>query len=178
MVPTFSNPAISVAHKEDLAAITALLNSAYRGESSKEGWTHEEHLIDGDVRTNIEMLQKLIDQKDSILLKYTNTQQIIVGCVNLQQHADRIYLGMLSVLPKLQGGGIGRQLLNAAVEYALQLNCSAIYMTVISVRDELIDWYKRNGYQDTGERIPFKEDPVTGRHLQILEFMVMEKIVS
>jgi ribosomal protein S18 acetylase RimI-like enzyme len=177
MKPFFSNPAIAVASYDDLTAITALLNSAYRGESSKEGWTHEEHLIDGSVRTNEDILKKVIDQQDSILLKYTNQQQIITGCVNLQLHADRLYLGMLAVSPKLQGGGIGKQLLNAAEEYAEQLHCSSIYMTVISVRSELIDWYKRHGYKDTGQRTPFKEDSLTGKHLQPLEFMVMEKSV-
>jgi ribosomal protein S18 acetylase RimI-like enzyme len=84
---------------------------------------------------------------------------------------------MLSVSPKLQGGGIGKQLLKAADEYARQLNCNLIYMTVISVRAELIEWYKRHGYRDTGERVPFKEDNLTGKHRQPLEFMVMEKIV-
>jgi ribosomal protein S18 acetylase RimI-like enzyme len=84
---------------------------------------------------------------------------------------------MLSVSPKLQGGGIGKQLLKAAEETALQFNCRAVYMTVISVRSELIDWYKRRGYRDTGERKPFIEDSLTGKHLQPLEFMVMEKII-
>ena len=177
MTPSFSNPSISIASVGDLAAITALLNRAYRGESSKEGWTHEEHLIDGEVRTNEETLQQLIQQENCILLKYTNEEQTIIGCVNLQQHADRIYLGMLSVSPKLQGGGVGKRLLKAAEEYALQFNCRAIYMTVISVRSELIDWYKRHGYRDIGERKPFIEDSLTGKHLQPLEFMLMEKIL-
>ena len=84
---------------------------------------------------------------------------------------------MLSVSPVLQGGGVGKQLLKTSEEYAKQLQCRTVYMTVISVRSELIDWYKRHGYQDTGERIPFKEDPLTGKHLQPLEFMVLEKII-
>ena len=178
MTTLFSNPSISLATNADLAAITDLLNSAYRGDRSKEGWTHEEHLIDGEVRTNEETLQQVIQLENSILLKYTNQEQSIIGCVNLQQHAHRIYLGMLSVSPKLQGGGIGKQLLKSAEEYAQQLHCRSIYMSVISVRMELIDWYKRHGYKDTGERIPFKEDSLTGKHLQPLEFMVMEKIIS
>lgn len=178
MTALFSNPSISLATNADLAAITDLLNSAYRGDRSKEGWTHEEHLIGGEVRTNEETLQQVIQPENSILLKYTNQQQCIIGCVNLQHHTHRIYLGMLGVSPKLQGGGIGKQLLKSAEEYAQQLHCRSIYMSVISVRAELIDWYKRHGYKDTGERIPFKEDSLTGKHLQPLEFMVMEKIIT
>ena len=52
-------------------------------------------------------------------------------------------------------------------------------MTVISVRTELINWYKRHGYADTGNKKTFKEDGLSGKHLQPLEFIVLEKdIVS
>jgi ribosomal protein S18 acetylase RimI-like enzyme len=51
----------------------------------------------------------------------------------------------------------------------------AIYMTVISLRTELVEWYIRHGYKDTGERKPFPEDPMTGKHMRELEFMVLEK---
>ena len=166
---------IAVATIADAAAITLLLNSAYRGESSKQGWTTEAHLIAGNVRTNENAVQELMQQNGSIMLKYTNEQQRITGCVNLQQHADKIYLGMLSVAPQLQGAGTGKQLLKAAEEYALQQQCVAVYMTVISLRTELINWYQRHGYTDTGERKPFTEDGLTGIHVQPLEFMVLEK---
>ena len=82
---------------------------------------------------------------------------------------------MFSVSPQLQGGGIGKQLLQAAEEFALDVNFTAIYMSVISVRTELINWYKRHGYVETGERKPFVEDGLTGKHLQPLEFMTLEK---
>ncbi|HNU89510.1 MAG TPA: GNAT family N-acetyltransferase, partial [Ferruginibacter sp.] len=71
--------------------------------------------------------------------------------------------------------GIGKQLLKASEEHASQLQCSSIYMRVVSVRTELIDWYKRHGYVDTGQRDPFEDDGSSGRHLQKLEFMIMEK---
>jgi ribosomal protein S18 acetylase RimI-like enzyme len=171
----FTNPYISIATLTDVTAITALLNSAYRGESSKQGWTTEAHLIAGNVRTDELNLQQVMQQPDSVVVKYSNEQQQITGCVNLQQHGNKIYLGMFSVSPQLQGFGIGKQLLKAAEEYAQQLQCTAIYMMVISARVELIDWYKRQGYKDTGERKPFIEDDLTGKHLQQLEFMVLEK---
>ncbi len=98
-----------------------------------------------------------------------------MGCVNLQQHGEKLYLGMFSVSPHLQGGGIGKQLLQAAEAYAKSVHCTAIYMAVISVRTELIQWYQRHGYKDTGERKCFKEDDLTGTHLQPLAFMTMEK---
>jgi len=174
----FINPAINVVTPADVTAITTLLNSAYRGESSKQGWTTEAHLIAGNVRANESTVKDVIAQPGSVMLKYTDAQQNLTGCVNLQQHGDKIYLGMLSVAPHLQGAGIGKQLLKAAEEYALHVNCKAVYMTVISVRNELINWYERYGYKDTGQRKPFAEDGESGKHLQPLEFMVMEKIIA
>ena len=175
---SFANPQITIAHPEDIPAITVLLNKAYRGETSKQGWTTEADLIAGDVRTDENNVQEVMQQNGSIFLKYTNAEEQIIACVNLQQHADKIYLGMFSVSPKLQGGGIGKQLLQAAEAYARHLECISVYMSVISARTELISWYKRHGYADTGVRKPFIEDGLTGKHLQELEFMMMEKTLA
>lgn len=173
----YSNPHIAEATNKDIPDLAVLLNSAYRGEGSKAGWTTEAHLIGGTVRTDEGELERLMNTNGSVLLKYTNDQRKIIGCVNLQQHRDKIYLGMLSVSPGLQGGGIGKELLKAGEEYAAKQTCSAVYMTVISLRTELINWYARHGYKDTGERKKFVEDGKSGNHLQPLEFMVMEKIL-
>ena len=175
---TFSNSKISIATSIDVKEITALLNSAYRGESSKQGWTSEVHLIGGDRRTDEPGLQYVINLADSIVLKYLNEEQKIIGCVNLQLHGTKIYLGMFSVAPQLQGLGIGKQILNAAEEYANSLQCTSIYMSVIDVREELINWYKRHGYVETGVRKAFIEDAVSGNHLQPLAFMILEKEIG
>ena len=174
---TFKNPHISFATEEDRVSIKDLLNIAYRGEASKKGWTSEAELIAGDTRADDAMLQKLMEQQGSVFLKYTNDQHELAGCVNLQQHGEKIYLGMFSVSPHMQGAGIGKQILKAAEEYALHKKCNAIYMSVISLRKKLIKWYERSGYCDTGKRMPFVEDEITGRHLQPLEFMILEKSV-
>jgi len=172
---SFSNPNISFATVADIAAIKDLLNNAYRGEASKQGWTTEADLISGDTRTDEAMLQQVIEQSGSVFLIYKDEQQKITGCVNLQEHDEKLYLGMFSVSPQLQGGGIGKKILQAAEEYACNLEKKAIYMSVISLRTELINWYMRHGYADTGERKPFVEDGLTGKHLKPLEFMILEK---
>ena len=129
----------------------------------------------GDVRADENIIRDVLEQTGSVILIYKDDEQNITGCVNLQKHDAKVYLGMFSVSPQLQGGGIGKQLLQAAEEFALDVNCTAIYMSVISVRTELINWYKRHGYVETGERKPFVEDGLTGKHLQPLEFMTLEK---
>ena len=175
---TFLAPNISIATIADIPVITDLLNTAYRGEASKKGWTTEAHLISGNQRTDQNNVAELIYKPGSVFLKYTQEDNQIVGCVNLQQHDNKIYLGMLSVTPILQGAGIGKKLLFAAEEYANTLQCTSIYMSVISIRNELINWYERYGYSDTGERKPFVEYGISGKHLQPMEFMILEKNVS
>lgn len=171
----FSDPHISRAGISDIPGIMQLLNSAYRGESSRKGWTTEADLIAGEVRTDENNLTEVMQLPGSQFLKYTGQAGRILGCVNLQLHENRVYLGMFSVDPDLQGGGIGKRILQAAEEYARSVGAASIYMSVISVRAELIAWYQRHGYADTGERKPFKEDGLTGKHLRELEFMILEK---
>ncbi|MGB4844671.1 MAG: GNAT family N-acetyltransferase [Ferruginibacter sp.] len=171
----FSNHNISIATETDIAYLANLLNISYRGEASKQGWTTEAALISGDTRADENMVQNVMQRPGSIFLKFTNDENKIIACVNLEQQGQKIYLGMFSVLPNLQGAGIGKLMLKASEEYALQKKCSSIYMSVISLRTELINWYERYGYADTGKRIPFEEDGITGKHLQKLEFMVLEK---
>ncbi len=174
----FSDKQISIAGVADIPALVNLLNRAYRGDDSKQGWTTEAHLIAGDVRTDESSVKNVIEEAGSVMLKYTDEKGEIIGCVNLQQHDHKIYLGMFAVSPQLQGGGVGKKMLHVAEEFAKQQNCNAIYMTVISVRTELIDWYKRHGYADTGRKRSFEEDGVSGKHLQQLEFVILEKTVA
>lgn len=166
---------IQIANLQDVSALEALLNAAYRGENSRKGWTSEADLISGEIRTNSQELENLIATKGSVLLKYTDTNKELIGCVNLQLQDQNVYLGMLSVAPNLQANGIGKQLLLEAEKYAKANKCIRIFMTVISVRKELIDWYLRNNYVLTGETKPFPTDHSSGIPNQELEFVVLEK---
>ncbi len=177
----YSIPEIRSATAIDTTAIVDLLNQSYRGESAKQGWTSETHLISGNVRTTEAEVNHLIAKPGSIILVYKNESKEItkeiIGCVNLQHQSNRLYLGMLAVKPLLQGQGVGKKLLRAADEHAKALRVNQIVMTVVSVRHELIEWYERHGFHLTGEKFPFPEDGVTGTHLQKLEFAVLEKFL-
>jgi ribosomal protein S18 acetylase RimI-like enzyme len=172
----FTNTNITIATTTDVSAIVKLLNNAYRGESSKKGWTTEAELIAGDVRANAAMVLQGMSNKDDVFLLYKDSGQLI-GCVNLQLQEQKYYLGMFAVEPNLQGAGVGKQLLSAAEDYAISKSIKCIYMTVISLRTELIAWYKKHGYELTGKTLPFHEDGISGKHLQALEFEVLEKLL-
>ena len=169
------NLTITIAANEDIAQIEKLVNSAYRGDSSRKGWTTEADLLDG-IRTNKDVLSGMINRGDSIVLKCNNAKNQLVGCVYLQKKEEKLYLGMLTVAPDIQAQGIGKKLLQASEEYAQTQQCTAITISVISLRQELIKWYERRGYKATGERKPFpSNDPRFGLPKQQLEFIVMEK---
>jgi GNAT superfamily N-acetyltransferase len=162
----------------DAAELTVLVNSAYRGESSQRGWTSEAHLLGGIRIDEPEMTKYLLDP-DTTILKYTNEEGQIIACVYLQVRKQKLYLGMLTVSPTLQTNGIGRQMLHEAELLAHQLNCFAIFMTVITTRLELIQWYERRGYHATGKIVSFPTDTKFGVPKEPLdiELAVFEKEV-
>jgi len=168
---------IATATAADIPALESLLNSAYRGDDSKKGWTSEADLIKGDLRTDAATLHQLMRTAGAVFLKSTNDQGEIEGCVFLEKKESKLYLGMLSVLPWIQAKGIGKQLMSAAESYAKAQNCSLIFMKVISVRHELISWYERKGYYKTGETEAFPAKSKFGIPTQQLEFLIMEKTV-
>lgn len=165
---------ITKATVADIPALNILINLAYRGESSKKGWTTEADLLEGKRTTEEELIQIIEDPKNTIL-KFTEDDKII-GSVLLAEKEQQLYLGMLTVSPELQNSGIGKKMLAEAENHAKKLGLSSIIMTVISVREELIAWYKRHGYIDTGKREAFPESHI---HVTVseepLEFIFFEK---
>lgn len=165
---------ITSATIHDAPALEKLVNSAYRGDDSRQGWTTEADLLDG-TRVTKELLENLLQKKDTTVLKCILDNEL-VGCVELRKEDDKLYLGMLSVKPNTQGKGIGKSLLLEAEVHAKKNKCSHIFMTVIDGRIELIDWYIRHGYRLTGERKPFVlPDERWGIPKKHLEFVVLEK---
>ena len=164
--PTF---VIRPGHPEEAAALSELVNSAYRGETSKAGWTTEADLLGGQ-RTDPEGLAEILrghtgedDEPGDCQVVLVHTDAAgLACCVHLQRLPDHgAYLGMLTVRPVGQARGLGRALLAAAEQWAArEWGTREIQMTVIAQRTELIAWYERRGYRRTGENRPFPYDDV------------------
>jgi ribosomal protein S18 acetylase RimI-like enzyme len=148
---------VSVARESDLEAIAALVNSAFRGDSSRVGWTTEADLVGGQ-RTDPQMLQAdLASRPGAVLLAMRDEPGgTLLGSVWLEpKSADVWYLGMLTVRPDLQSRGLGRTMLAEAERHAASRGARRMRMTVITVREALLQWYERRGYTRTGELLPF-----------------------
>jgi N-acetylglutamate synthase-like GNAT family acetyltransferase len=133
----------------DVDDVVSLVESAYRGESSRAGWTTEADLLDGQ-RTDPDEVASVLDD-----LIVAEDDSRLVGCCTLIPRDGHAYFGMFAVRPGLQGGGVGSQLLAEAERLAAEHGAGHVEMTVISTRTELIDFYLRRGYVDTGETRPF-----------------------
>ena len=142
------------AHVADVGAIVALVQSAYRGEGSRKGWTTEADMLDGQ-RTDPASVAALLEKPGSVVL-LAESGAGLLACAHIEREEKAAYFGMFSVDPPLQGGGIGRAMLAEAERIArTDWNCDEMQMTVISIRDELIAWYERRGYHRTGKYKPF-----------------------
>lgn len=138
----------------DIEAIVLLVDSAYRGDVSRQGWTTEADIIEGQ-RTDACQVRELLEQKNqSIILCEDNNQ--LLASVHLDRRENYAYLGMFAVKPGLQGKGTGRVLLAyAEAKVFKEWQCEWLEMTVIKQRKELIAWYERNGYSMGTEERPF-----------------------
>lgn len=168
---------LSPATPADLPDLHALIESAYRGESARAGWSHEADLLEGQ-RTDLDELEAALADASQHLLIFRDGGQI-AACVSLTDRGEGLaYLGLLTVSPGRQATGLGRVMLAAAEDHAAaDLGARRFEMTVIAQRGELIAWYERRGYARTGESRPFPfDDPRFGiPRRDDLEFVVLEK---
>lgn len=160
----------------DITPVVALVESAYRGEASRRGWTTEADLLDGQ-RTDHQGVRTLIEAPQSLIVVAERAGELI-ACAHIEQRNELCYFGMFSVCPELQGAGVGNAMLSECERLARESwGCRAMEMTVIRQREELIAWYERRGYRRTGESRPF---PYGDERFGLprrpdLEFIVLEK---
>ncbi len=146
-----------LATPSDVPALVALVNSAYRGETSRAGWSTEADLLGGS-RIDDDRLATEMATDGHVVLVHEQ-DGAIVACVHLQRRGANSYLGMLTTRPTLQAKGVGRRMLEAAEAWAAaHWQSQEMHMTVIVQREVLIAWYERRGYTKTGETRPFPDD--------------------
>lgn len=144
-----------LANHSDIPALIDLVESAYRGDASRAGWTTEADMLDGQ-RIDAESLQNSLDAADSRIIVAEKDGELLACCHLEKQGNDAAYFGMFSVRPGQQGTGIGKALLAEAERQARDdFHCPRMDMTVIDIRDSLIEFYERRGFARTGIHKPF-----------------------
>ena len=173
-----TTPAFRPATDADIDAIVALVTSAYRGDASRAGWTTEADLLDG-ARIDPDVLRGDI-ARDGSRVVLAERDGALLACAHVAIDGDAGYFGMFSVVPGLQGGGIGKQVLAECERIVRdEWRLPAMRMTVIDVRDELIAFYERRGYRRTGilKPSPYGDARFGAPKRGDLRFEVLEKVL-
>ncbi|KII00463.1 GCN5 family acetyltransferase [Streptomonospora alba] len=155
MTAEASGPVFRDADEGDVAVLVELVNSAYRGDVSRRGWTTEADLLGGQRVDAGKIADLLARPKTRVLLAEQGGRP--VACCELTDGGDgSAYFGMFAVRPEAQGGGLGRRVLAEAERAAAEeLGSTAMRMRVLRQRADLIAWYGRRGYRRTGGTVPF-----------------------
>lgn len=166
---------LQIALTDDAAAIAALVNSVYRGENAKKGWTTEADFI-GGIRITPEKVEEIISRPNDVIIN-AFLDGNIAGCVHLTKHDNYSLLGMLSVDVNYQGKGVAKNLMSECERYTKEVwGLNEIRMKVIGRRTELIDYYKRRNYVITGEKEDFIiAGDAFGEPAEKLYFEIMSK---
>jgi GNAT superfamily N-acetyltransferase len=164
---------------EDTLAIVGLVESAYRGDISRIGWTTEADFLEGQRIDSAGVLDNMSKAGSQILLAEHSGQ--LMACCHLEKFGDACYFGMFSVRPDQQGSGIGKRLMHEAENFAREAwGCQRMEMTVIDIRQELIEFYQRRGYRRTGifKPFPYGDERYGIPQRDDLRFEILEKTLS
>jgi GNAT superfamily N-acetyltransferase len=152
---TPAEPSFRLATVADVPRIVRLIESAYRGDSSRAGWTTEADLLAGQ-RTDEADVTAAVTGQGSRMLVGEDEAGDLVACFLVQHRGTHAYFGMFAVSPAAQGAGLGKRALAAAEQMARdEFGLTTMHMTVIRQRADLIAWYVRRGYKQTGQMQPF-----------------------
>ncbi len=171
-----ANLSFRLATQEDVTPLVALVESAYRGDASRVGWTTEADLLDGQ-RTDPHSMSGIIARRGSVIVLAERGDELL-ACANLERQEHAAYFGMFAVRPGLQGSGIGNALIAECERIArVDWELKKMRMTVIWTRTELIAWYQRRGYRATGERkdFPYGDEKFGLPKREDLHFEIYEK---
>ncbi len=163
----------TLASIDQLTSLADFVNRAYRGDSARKGWTHEADLLDG-TRVDESLLRE--EQKRGVLYVLAWNSDRLVGCYHFEKkNLQTAYVGMITVDPAIQGGGIGKILIEDAIKRARSLNCKQLALTVMEDRKELIAYYERRGFQITGAGEDFNPQDsrygIPKKKLRLIEMM-------
>jgi ribosomal protein S18 acetylase RimI-like enzyme len=169
----------------DVPPLVALIERAYRGPETAGSWVSESHLLKGPRTSNTE-ISELIAQPDSRFL-IAERHGRILGCCLIQRLGTTecssgdigkgsAYFGMFAIDPTDHSTGLGKQILAEAERRVRDLwRSSSMVMTVINLREQLIEYYKRRGYTLTGATMPFPFSETSGEVTRDFHLVEMKK---
>ena len=162
----------------DITSLVELMNQAYRQQKGRS-WTSEVDIVKGDRISQSQLENALI--QDNFKLFVAERSGKLVACIGLTFDHEQVEVGTFAVLPEVQNQSLGREVLDFAENYAANLNLSHLkyfVMWVLSVRYELIAYYERRGYVQTGVVEDYPVDESVGVPIVDLHLVEMRKPIG
>ena len=120
-------------------------------------------------RITLEEVERLFTTGTFLVAEF---DRVLGGCVYVEhKDGDRSYLGLLSVDPSQQHGGLGSVLMTAAEKHCRERGSRFMDILIVNLRTELTPFYERRGYVETGT-LPFPPEIQTK---QPCHFITMAK---
>jgi len=178
-----TDPHFRYATGDDAVAVTGLIERAYRGPEATAGWTTESHLLTGPRTTEGEIGALIADHDSRFVLaeRFDSVvrRDVLLACALIQKDGEEAYFGMFAVDPTQQATGVGRTVLEKCERAARDLwAAKAMTMVVINLREELIAWYERRGYQRTGKTEPFPFHAASGAVRGDFHLVELRKVLA
>jgi predicted N-acetyltransferase YhbS len=142
---------IRIAEASDARQVMAVINSAFR--VAEQFFCFEDRIA-------LEEVERLFTT-GTFLVAGSRGDRLLAGCVYVELKDDeRSYLGLLSVDPAQQQGGLGSLLMTEAEKHCRELGSRFMDILIVNLRTELFPFYRRRGYVETGT-LPFPPDVKT-----------------
>jgi GNAT superfamily N-acetyltransferase len=133
---------IRLAVQQDAPAIIGLVNAAFLVEDFLEG-----------TRTDERRMAAMMQEGEFLVAE--DESGGLVASVYTECSGEHAYLGMLAVDLSQQGTGLGRTIAEAAEEHCRDRGCRRMRITVLSLRSQLLPFYRKLGYAEAGTE-PFR----------------------
>ncbi len=91
-------------------------------------------------------IKRKIEYNDNLFFVAETDDRKIIGTIMAGYDGHRGWIYSLAVKQKHRNEGIGTLLLHYAENELLKLNCPKINLQILASNQEVIDFYKKNGY--------------------------------
>jgi len=137
-------------HNEDINDCVNVITTSFQTVADEFGFTRENSPRFTAFATNEERLRWWMNEEKRPMYGYYEGDKLI-GYYNLQMSDNQeCELGSLSVLPEYRHKGIGRKLLQDALQKAKALSCTKMKLGIVEENQVLRKWYEQNGFTHTG----------------------------
>ena len=167
----------------DVAAVIDLVNEAFMEDAFFKVPEKRQRLKKNDddgADMGVESFGEVLRTSTFLVAESMCESNELLGCIRVDRSKATSTVvgsfGMLSVPKRNQNRGIGKALVRAAEEYALnELACKRLEIAVVNIRTPVVRFYQGLGYREFGEPVDF--DGLVGGEFLAPEYKGIVKFI-